>query len=235
MQNLRQQLVLKPKLLAKFLLANQLQVQAMTAVMQLQGNLQSNTVSDNGAWLVVGLGNPGPTYASTRHNIGAMVIDELVSQSAGKLTRHKRALAEVCETRIGGAQTILVKPLSYMNESGGPVKALASFYKVAPEQILVLHDELDIPLATIRVKFGGGDNGHNGLKSIRSAFNTGDWHRIRLGIGRPPGQQDPADFVLRNFASTESTQVAELKAQGGEAVSCLITQGLVAAQNAYNS
>jgi PTH1 family peptidyl-tRNA hydrolase len=235
MQNLRQQLVLKPKLLAKFLLANQLQVQAMTAVMQLQGNLQSNTVSDNGAWLVVGLGNPGPTYASTRHNIGAMVIDELVSQSAGKLTRHKRALAEVCETRIGGAQTILVKPLSYMNESGGPVKALASFYKVAPEQILVLHDELDIPLAAIRVKFGGGDNGHNGLKSIRSAFNTGDWHRIRLGIGRPPGQQDPADFVLRNFASTESTQVAELKAQGGEAVSCLITQGLVAAQNAYNS
>jgi PTH1 family peptidyl-tRNA hydrolase len=227
--------VLKPKLLAKFLLANQLQVQAMTAVMQLQGNLQSNTVSDNGAWLVVGLGNPGPTYASTRHNIGAMVIDELVSQSAGKLTRHKRALAEVCETRIGGAQTILVKPLSYMNESGGPVKALASFYKVAPEQILVLHDELDIPLAAIRVKFGGGDNGHNGLKSIRSAFNTGDWHRIRLGIGRPPGQQDPADFVLRNFASTESTQVAELKAQGGEAVSCLITQGLVAAQNAYNS
>jgi PTH1 family peptidyl-tRNA hydrolase len=207
----------------------------MTAVMQLQGNLQSNTVSDNGAWLVVGLGNPGPTYASTRHNIGAMVIDELVSQSAGKLTRHKRALAEVCETRIGGAQTILVKPLSYMNESGGPVKALASFYKVAPEQILVLHDELDIPLAAIRVKFGGGDNGHNGLKSIRSAFNTGDWHRIRLGIGRPPGQQDPADFVLRNFASTESTQVAELKAQGGEAVSCLITQGLVAAQNAYNS
>jgi len=203
--------------------------------MQLQGNLQSNTVSDNGAWLVVGLGNPGPTYASTRHNIGAMVIDELVSQSAGKLTRHKRALAEVCETRIGGAQTILIKPLSYMNESGGPVKALASFYKVAPEQILVLHDELDIPLAAIRVKFGGGDNGHNGLKSIRSAFNTGDWHRIRLGIGRPPGQQDPADFVLRNFASTESTQVAELKAQGGEAVSCLITQGLVAAQNAYNS
>ena len=207
----------------------------MTAVMQLQGNLQSNTVSDNGAWLVVGLGNPGPTYASTRHNIGAMVIDELVSQSAGKLTRHKRALAEVCETRIGGAQTILVKPLSYMNESGGPVKALASFYKVAPEQILVLHDELDIPLAAIRVKFGGGDNGHNGLKSIRSAFNTGDWHRIRLGIGRPPGQQDPADFVLRSFASTESAQVAELKAQGGEAVSCLITQGLVAAQNAYNS
>jgi PTH1 family peptidyl-tRNA hydrolase len=207
----------------------------MTAVMRQQGNLQSKTVSDNGAWLVVGLGNPGPTYASTRHNIGAMVIDELVAQNSGKLTRHKRALAEVCETRINGIQTILVKPLSYMNESGGPVKALASFYKVPLEQTVVLHDELDIPLAAIRVKFGGGDNGHNGLKSIRSAFNSGDWHRIRLGIGRPPGQQDPADFVLRNFATSEATQVTELRTQGCEAVSCLMTEGLVAAQNAYNS
>ena len=210
-------------------------VQAMTAAMHLQGNLQSKTVSDNGAWLVVGLGNPGPTYASTRHNIGAMVIDELAAQNSGKLTRHKRALAEVCETRINGIQTILVKPLSYMNESGGPVKALASFYKVPLEQIVVLHDELDIPLAAIRVKFGGGDNGHNGLKSIRSAFDSGDWHRIRLGIGRSPGQQDPADFVLRNFATSEATQVAELRTQGCEVVACLITEGLVAAQNAYNS
>jgi PTH1 family peptidyl-tRNA hydrolase len=122
-----------------------------------------------------------------------------------------------------------------MNESGGPVKALASFYKVPLEQTVILHDELDIPLAAIRVKFGGGDNGHNGLKSIRSAFNSGEWHRIRLGIGRPPGQQDPADFVLRNFAAAESAQVAELKSQGCEAVQCLITQGLVSAQNAYNS
>ena len=205
------------------------------AAMHLQRNLQSKNVSDNGAWLVVGLGNPGPTYASTRHNIGAMVIDELVSQNSEKLTRHKRALADVCETRISGAQVVLVKPLSYMNESGGPVKALAKFYKVAPEQIIVLHDELDIPLAAIRVKLGGGDNGHNGLKSIRSAMGSGDWFRVRLGIGRPPGQQDPADFVLRNFASTESAEVEILKTQGCEAVSALITKGLIETQNLYNS
>jgi len=206
-----------------------------TAVMHLQRNLQSKTVSDNGAWLVVGLGNPGPTYASTRHNIGAMVSDALVSQNSEKLTRHKRALADVCETRINGEQVVLVKPLSYMNESGGPVKALAKFYKVAPEQIIVLHDELDIPLATIRVKLGGGDNGHNGLKSIRSALASGDWFRIRLGIGRPPGQQDPADFVLHSFASAESAEVAILISQGCDAVSALITKGLVETQNLYNS
>jgi PTH1 family peptidyl-tRNA hydrolase len=164
-----------------------------------------------------------------------MVIDELVSQNSEKLTRHKRALADVCETRISGAQVVLVKPLSYMNESGGPVKALAKFYKVEPDQIIVLHDELDIPLAAIRVKLGGGDNGHNGLKSIRSAMGHGDWFRIRLGIGRPPGQQDPADFVLRNFASTESAEVEILKSQGCEAVSTLITKGLVETQNLYNS
>jgi PTH1 family peptidyl-tRNA hydrolase len=164
-----------------------------------------------------------------------MVIDELVSQNSEKLTRHKRALADVCETRISGAQVVLVKPLSYMNESGGPVKALAKFYKVALEQIIVLHDELDIPLAAIRVKLGGGDNGHNGLKSIRSAMGSGDWFRVRLGIGRPPGQQDPADFVLRNFASTEGAEVEILKSQGCEAVSALITKGLIETQNLYNS
>lgn len=207
----------------------------LTAAMHLQRNLQSKTVSDNGAWLVVGLGNPGPTYASTRHNIGAMVIDALVSQNSEKLTRHKRALADVCEMRIGGSQVVLVKPLSYMNESGGPVKALAKFYKVSPDQIIVLHDELDIPLAAIRVKLGGGDNGHNGLKSIRSAMGSGDWFRIRLGIGRPPGQQDPADFVLRNFSGSEGAEVEILKSQGCEAVSALITKGLVETQNLYNS
>lgn len=205
------------------------------AAMHLQRNLQSNTVSENGAWLVVGLGNPGPTYASTRHNIGAMVIDEMVAQNSEKLTRHKRALADICETRVGGTQVVLVKPLSYMNESGGPVKALAKFYKVPSEQIIVLHDELDIPLAAIRVKLGGGDNGHNGLKSIRSALGSGDWFRIRLGIGRPPGQQDPADFVLRNFSGAEASDVAILKSQGCEAVSSLITKGLVDTQNLYNS
>lgn len=192
-------------------------------------------MSDSGAWLVVGLGNPGPTYAATRHNIGAMVIDSIAAQNSQKLSRHKRALADVCETRIAGIQTILAKPLSYMNESGGPVKALASFYKIAPDHIIVLHDELDIPLAAIRVKLGGGDNGHNGLKSIRNALDTGDWFRIRLGIGRPPGQQDAADFVLRSFGSAEATDVSTLISQSTDALTSLITEGLVVAQNSYNS
>jgi len=203
--------------------------------MHLQRHPQSKTVSENGAWLVVGLGNPGPTYASTRHNIGAMVIDELAIRNGDKLSRHKRALAEVAETRINGIQVILVKPLSYMNESGGPVKALASFYKIPASRIVVLHDELDIPLAAIRAKLGGGDNGHNGLKSIRSAFGDGDWYRIRLGIGRPPGQQDPADFVLRPFAAQEAVDVATLREQGADAVATLLTSGLDETQQAFNS
>jgi PTH1 family peptidyl-tRNA hydrolase len=192
-------------------------------------------VSTSDAWLVVGLGNPGPTYANTRHNIGAVVIDELVKRSGATLKRHKRALAEVAEVKINGIQTVLVKPLSYMNESGGPVKALASFYKIPLDQIIVLHDELDIPLEAIRIKLGGGDNGHNGLKSIRSAFGSGDWYRIRLGIGRPPGQQDPSAFVLKAFSSSEATSVSFLRDNGADAVEKLITIGLLETQNLFNS
>jgi len=192
-------------------------------------------VLDSDAWLVVGLGNPGPTYAGTRHNIGAMAVDELARRSGATFKRHKRALAEVAEVRIEGAKAVLAKPLSYMNESGGPVKALASFYKVPLDQIIVLHDELDIPIETIRVKLGGGDNGHNGLKSIRSAFGSGDWYRIRLGIGRPPGQQDPSSFVLKPFSSTESVSAAHLRDNGADAVGKLITSGLQETQNLFNS
>ena len=164
-----------------------------------------------------------------------MVIDSIAAEHSLKLSRHKRALADVCETRIDGIQTILVKPLSYMNESGGPVKALANFYKIEPDHIVVLHDELDIPLAAIRVKLGGGDNGHNGLKSIRSALGTGDWYRIRLGIGRPPGQIDPADFVLKSFGSAEQTDLAILTSSGSDALTCLLTKGMTETQNAFNS
>lgn len=192
-------------------------------------------MSENDAWLVVGLGNPGPTYAGTRHNIGAVVIDELAKRAGTTLKRHKRALAEVAEIKIAGQQTILVKPLSYMNESGGPVKALASFYKIPLDQIIVLHDELDIPVEAIRIKLGGGDNGHNGLKSIRSAFGSGEWFRIRLGIGRPPGQQDPSAFVLKPFSSSEAVSVAFLRDNGADAVETLISSGLTEAQNKFNS
>jgi len=192
-------------------------------------------MSQSDAWLVVGLGNPGPTYASTRHNIGAMVIDELARRSGSKLSRHKRAVAEVAEVRLDGIQAILVKPMSFMNTSGGPVKALATFYKIPLEHIIVLHDELDIPLAAIRIKSGGGDNGHNGLKSIRSAFGSGEWLRVRLGIGRPPGQQDPADFVLKPFGGAQAVDVAELCDNGADAVVSLMTHGLVPTQNRFNS
>ncbi|MEI6404893.1 MAG: aminoacyl-tRNA hydrolase [Actinomycetes bacterium] len=192
-------------------------------------------MTQSSAWLVVGLGNPGPTYAFTRHNIGARVVDELASRSAVTLKRHKRALADAAETHISGSKVILVKPLSYMNESGGPTKALASFFKIDFDHIVVLHDELDLPLETIRVKVGGGDNGHNGLKSIRSSFGSGDWFRVRLGIGRPPGQQDPADFVLKAFASAESGAVTGLITSGADAVESIIERGLVETQNRYNS
>ncbi len=184
---------------------------------------------------MVGLGNPGPTYASTRHNIGAMVIDELASRYSAKLGRHKRALANVAEMRINGQQVIATAPLSFMNESGGPVKALATFYKIPADHIIVLHDELDIPLEAIRVKLGGGDNGHNGLKSIRSSLGSGEWFRVRLGIGRPVGRQEPSDFVLQNFRPAEKVSVEMLRVRGADAVEKLIADGLVPTQNEFNS
>lgn len=187
------------------------------------------------AWLVVGLGNPGPTYASTRHNIGAMIIDDLAVQHSVKLGRHKRAIAEVAQIKIEQHSVVLVKPMSFMNTSGGPVKALAQFYKIDTDHIIVLHDELDIARGTVRCKFGGGDNGHNGLKSIRASLNTGDWYRVRLGIGRPPGQQDPADFVLKSFSSSEATDVHQLRSVGADAVTTIIKEGLDVAQSRFNS
>ena len=189
-------------------------------------------------WLVVGLGNPGEKYAATRHNIGAMVIDELVARHHLKLSSHK-SRCDVAGYKIGigdnAHSIILAKSHSYMNETGGPIKALAQFYSVAPEHIIALHDELDIPFAAIRSKCGGGDNGHNGLKSLTSAFNTPEYFRIRLGIGRPPGQQDPGDFVLKAFSSTEKKELGAFIARSADAVESLITQGLERTQSAFNS
>lgn len=187
------------------------------------------------AWLVVGLGNPGPTYALNRHNIGARVISALADEFSCNLAKHKRANALVGEFKLGEVQVVIAQPTSFMNESGGPTKALANFYKIPTEHIIVLHDELDIELGAIRIKFGGGDNGHNGLKSIRKSLATGDWYRIRLGIGRPPGRQDPADFVLRNFASSEQQEVVDLIERGAESTKHLITTSLVETQNRFNS
>ena len=189
-------------------------------------------------WLVVGLGNPGDQYTATRHNVGQMVIDELIRRHSIKLTSHK-SRTEIAAYKLGlGENThsiILAKSKGYMNESGGPIKALASFYSVETENIIALHDELDIAFATIRSKIGGGDNGHNGLKSMTSAFGTPDYFRVRLGIGRPMGQQDPADFVLKAFSKIEQKDLAEFINRGADVVESLITQGLERTQTAFNS
>lgn len=185
-------------------------------------------------WLVVGLGNPGPQYAGNRHNAGFMVLDELASRDGGRFKVHK-ARAEVVEGRVAGHPAVLAKPLSYMNLSGGPVKALAGFYKIEPARIIVVHDELDIPYGALRAKLGGGDNGHNGLKSITKALATRDYLRVRFGIGRPPGRMDPADYVLRDFATAERKDLPLLVDRAADMVESLIDRGLEATQNAFHA
>lgn len=189
-------------------------------------------------WLVVGLGNPGPEYESTRHNVGQMVIDILAAQNQARWTTHKTR-TDVAAYKIGvgstAASVILAKSKSYMNESGGPIKALATFYKVEPANIIIIHDELDIPFHAIRVKLAGGDNGHNGLKSLTSSFGTPDYYRVRMGIGRPIGRQDPADFVLKQFAVAEKKELQNFLIHGAEAVESLILQGLEKTQQDFNS
>ena len=189
-------------------------------------------------WLIVGLGNPGPEYEKTRHNIGAMVVNQMAATAGAKFSSHK-ARANVAEFKLGfggEAPSLVVATLRcYMNESGGPTKALADFYKIKGDHIIIAHDELDIPYQAIRVKFGGGDNGHNGLKSITSALGKADYFRLRLGIGRPPGQQDPADFVLKQFASAEKKELPEFISRCADAVNSLVADGLDKAQTIFNN
>jgi PTH1 family peptidyl-tRNA hydrolase len=197
-------------------------------------------VTDNDVWLIVGLGNPGPTYAGTRHNIGYLVTDELARRMGATFRAHKSGRADVVEGRLAppGAvapRVVLARPRSYMNEVGGPVKALAGFYKVTPDHLVAIHDELDIGFGTLRVKLGGGDNGHNGLKSIRSSLGTGDFYRVRAGIGRPPGRQDPADFVLSNYSAAERKELPLQVDRAADAVQSLVEKGLEATQQRYNS
>ena len=189
-------------------------------------------------WLVVGLGNPGDQYTSTRHNVGQMVIDALVLRRSLKLTSHK-SRTEIAAYKLGldenSHSIILAKSKGFMNETGGPVKALSNFYSVDTENIIVLHDELDISFSAIRTKFGGGDNGHNGLKSMTSAFGTSEYYRVRLGIGRPVGTQDPADFVLKAFSKVEQKDLSEFISRGADVVESLITHGLDLTQTRFNS
>ncbi|MFC3504252.1 aminoacyl-tRNA hydrolase [Micromonospora krabiensis] len=189
-----------------------------------------------GPWLVVGLGNPGREYAGNRHNVGFMVADLLAGRVGAKFGRHRRAMAEVAEGRLGfgGPRLVLVKPLTYMNLSGGPVASLAQFYKVVPGQVIAVHDELDIGYGQLRVKCGGGEGGHNGLRSMSKSLGTKDYVRVRFGIGRPPGRQDPADYVLSDFAAVERKELEFLVDRAADVVESVITRGVEPTQNLYH-
>jgi PTH1 family peptidyl-tRNA hydrolase len=194
-------------------------------------------VTGSDAWLVVGLGNPGPSYAADRHNVGYLVADELATRMGGTFRAHKSGRASVLEgrLRLGGPRVVLGRARGYMNESGGPVSSLLSFYKLTPERLIVVHDELDLPFDTLRVKFGGGDNGHNGLRSVRSALGTGDFFRVRLGIGRPSGRQPVADFVLSPYTADERAVLSVQVDKAADAVESLVDSGLSATQGAFNA
>ena len=190
----------------------------------------------DGTWLVVGLGNPGPRYAGNRHNVGQMVLDGLAARTGSTFRAHK-AQAAVAEARLGvlpggrpGPRAVLAKPTAYMNLSGGPVAGLVRFFSMPPENVVVVHDELDIPFGSLRLKRGGGEGGHNGLRDITKALGTKDYVRVRVGIGRPPGRMDAADFVLRDFSTTERKELQFLLDDAADAVELVLTAGLDAAQ-----
>lgn len=189
-------------------------------------------------WLVVGLGNPGAEYARTRHNAGRMVLDVLAGRAGGRFSRHSWVNAEVAEVRFGplpGRRVVLARPRTYMNDSGGPVAGLSAYYGVAPSAVLLVHDELDLPAGVVRVKVGGGDGGHNGLKSVRASLGTGETTRVRVGIGRPPGRQDAAEYVLRDFAAVERKELDVTLEIAADAVEAVVLTGATAAQNAVNA
>ena len=187
-------------------------------------------------FVVVGLGNPGPRYAATRHNLGYRVVSLLAQRMAGrfKVLKMPSARVEVVEGRLAGHPVVLVRPLSYMNDSGAPVAGVARYYKVPPEHVVIVHDELDLPFGSMRLKRGGGDAGHNGLRSITVALGSSEYNRVRVGIGRPPGRTSGADYVLREFAAAERAELPYEIDRAADAVETLLGDGLEAAQNDYN-
>jgi PTH1 family peptidyl-tRNA hydrolase len=186
-------------------------------------------------WLIVGLGNPGAQYQGNRHNVGQMVLDELAGRMGAGFKTHK-ARAQVVEGRlsIGGPRVVLAKPMSYMNVSGGPVSALANFYGIEPDHVVAVHDEIDIPFNTVKLKLGGGEGGHNGLRDISKALGTKDYLRVRVGVGRPPGRMETADFVLRDFGTAELKELPFLLDEAADAVELLLRDGLLPAQQKFH-
>jgi PTH1 family peptidyl-tRNA hydrolase len=187
-----------------------------------------------GRWLIAGLGNPGPAYAANRHNAGFRTADVLAARAGARFKAGKfRALA--AEGRLAGQSVTIIKPLTFMNESGGPVAGVGGFYRLGPEQLVVVHDELDLPFGTVRLKLGGGDNGHNGLRSVTAHLGTREYYRARIGIGRPPGRMDPAAYVLRDFSAAERKELPLVLEHAADAVEMLLADGLAAAQNAFHA
>ena len=194
-----------------------------------------------GPWLVVGLGNPGPSYASNRHNVGHRVVDEIARRAGASFTPHRSRL-HVADLRLGvlpggvpGPRVVLAKPTSYMNVSGGPVAALVASLAVPVERLVVVHDEIDIPFAEVRLKAGGGEGGHNGLRSITATLGTREYLRVRVGVGRPPGRMDAADHVLRDFTAAERKDLPWLVDAAADAAEMVVLQGLLAAQQRFHA
>ncbi|HXP22009.1 MAG TPA: aminoacyl-tRNA hydrolase [Streptosporangiaceae bacterium] len=181
-------------------------------------------------WLVAGLGNPGERYAGNRHNAGFMVADLLAARMGAGFKRD-RSRAVIALGRLAGLPVTLIKPMTFMNLSGPPLASVAGFYKIPPARVVIVYDELDLPFGTIRLKLGGGDNGHNGARSVTTALGTRDYYRVRVGIGRPPGRMDPADFVLTGFSAAERKEVPLLVERAADAVELLLRDGLAVAQN----
>lgn len=199
---------------------------------------EEGTMAQQGPWLIVGLGNPGPRYEMTRHNIGYLVADELADRIGGNFSRHK-AQAQVVSGVLGpigpdGVKVIVAKPMSFMNTSGGPVSGLCKFYDISPDRLIVIHDELDIDFDRIRLKCGGGEGGHNGLRSISTSLGTKDYLRVRAGIGRPPGRQSVSDYVLSAFGAVECKSLALFVGEVADAVESLVREGLLATQQRFH-
>ena len=191
----------------------------------------SSSAAAADTWLVAGLGNPGPEYAGNRHNVGAMVLDELARRIGARFGRH-RTTTMLGEGRLrpGGPKLVLARPLSYMNTSGGPVSSAAAYFGIPPERVIVIHDDLDLPFETIKLKADGGHGGPNGGRAGVQAPGPPGLVRVRVGIGRPPGRQDAADYVLRDFGAAEKTRLPFVLDDAADAVELIVEQGLLAAQ-----